>query len=92
MPTTRKRKRRAINALHPWEYAFLSGDESTLRPGTRDAARLKTLKADPDSGLLYGDRTARELAEDFPGYKKKVPPPRWPKNAREWEKKDPESE
>jgi len=81
MPTTRKRKRRTANALQPWELAYLTGDESTLRPGTRDAAKLKTMRADPDSFLISGNRTARELVKAFPEYKKKVPPPRGPKNA-----------
>ena len=71
MPTNRKRKRRAINALFPWEYAFLTGDESTLRPGTRDAAKLSTLRRNPDGWLLYGDRTANQLREEFPEYFKK---------------------
>ena len=71
MPTTRKRKRRTANALQPWEYAYLTGDESGLRPGTRDAAKLKTMRADPDSFLISGNnRTARELVKDFPEYKK----------------------
>ncbi len=83
MPTTRKRKRRTAKALKPWEFAYLTGDESTLRPGTRDIAKLKTMKADPDSSLLYGDRSARELIKDYPEYKKKVPPPRWPRKCSE---------
>jgi len=68
MPTNRKRKKRIVNALMPWEHAFLTGDLSRLRPGTRDAAKLKTMKSDPDSFLIGGDRTARQLLEDFPEY------------------------
>ena len=78
MPTTRKRKKRTINALQPWETAFLTGDESVLRPGTRDLARLSVLRSDPDGWLLFGDRTARQLLKDFPEFKKSVNLP--PKN------------
>ena len=76
MPTNRRRKKRTINALLPWELAFLTRDESILRPGTRDAARLSVLKSDPDGWLLFGDRTSRQLLKDFPEYKKliKLPP------------------
>ena len=78
MPTNRKRTRRTTNPLKPWEEAFLKNDESFLRPDTRDAARLKTIKADPDAWLLFGDRTARELLKEYPEYKKLVNLP--PKN------------
>jgi hypothetical protein len=70
MPTNRKRKRRGARNLQPWEYAFLSGDESGLRPGTRDAAKLETMRAGPDGFLIAGNRTARELLKEFPEYKK----------------------
>ena len=78
MPTTRRRKKRTAAALQPWEEAFLKNDESFLRPNTRDAARLRTIKADPDGFLLFGDRTARQLLADYPEYKKMVKLP--PKN------------
>jgi len=72
MPTTRKRQRRTAKELKTWEQAFLTGDESLLRPNTRDAARLSALKSDPDGWLLFGDRTARQLLKDYPEYKKTV--------------------
>ncbi|MDA3918975.1 MAG: hypothetical protein PF690_18685 [Deltaproteobacteria bacterium] len=68
MPTTRKRQRRTAKALKPWEYAFLTGDDSEILPDTRDAARLKILKTDPEGWLLFGDRTASQLLKDFPEY------------------------
>ena len=72
MPTNRKRKRRTNKPFMPWEIAFLTGDESGIRPDTRDAARLRTMRNGPDAFLLYGDRTARQLLKDFPEYKKTV--------------------
>ena len=78
MPTTRRRKKRTAAALQPWELAYLTGDESVLRPGTRDAAKLKVLRTDPDGFLIYGTRTSRQLLKDFPEYKKTVKLP--PKN------------
>ena len=81
MPTTRRRKKRTAAALQPWETAFLTGDESLLRPGTRDAAKLKVLRSDPDGFLIYGTRTSRQLLKDFPEYKKTVTLP--PKNRPE---------
>ena len=72
MPTNRRRKKRTAAAFQPWEQAFLIGDESVLRPGTRDAARLSVLKSDPDGFLLFGDRSARQLLKDYPEYKKLV--------------------
>ncbi|MDA3897494.1 MAG: hypothetical protein PF482_15265 [Desulfobacteraceae bacterium] len=70
MPTTRKRQRRAGKSLKPAEYAFLTGDDSEILPGTRDAARLRILRTDPDAWLVYGDRTANQLLHEFPEYKK----------------------
>jgi|GEM_PF-4382562 len=68
MPTNRKRYRRTAKALKPWEYAFLTGDESGIKPGSREAAKLKILRTDPDGFLIFGDRTARQLEEEFPEY------------------------
>jgi len=63
-----------VNALLPWEHAFLTGDLSRLRPGTRDAAKLQTMKRHPDGFLIAGDRTARQLKKEYPEYFKKNNP------------------
>jgi hypothetical protein len=72
MATNRKRRTRAAKRLEPWEWAFLTGDESLLRPGTRDAARLATMRRDPDSWFMYGDRTGRELLAEYPQYRRQT--------------------
>lgn len=69
MPKKKRKRQKTAKALKPWELAFLTGDESGLRHGTRDAAKLKIVKADIDSFLIYGDRTARQLLEEFPEYR-----------------------
>ena len=81
MPTTRRRKKRTAAALQPWELAYLTNDESVLRQCTRDAAKLKVLRTDPDGWLIYGTRTSRQLLQDYPEYRKSVKLP--PKNRPE---------
>jgi hypothetical protein len=70
MPSTRHKRTRNKKGLKPWEYAFLTGDESKIEPGSRDAARLEVMKRDPDSRLMFGDRTANELIKEYPQYAK----------------------
>ena len=68
MGTNRKRRTRAAKRLEPWEWAYLTGDESLLRPGIRDAARLATMRRDPDAWFMFGDRTGRQLLQEYPEY------------------------
>jgi hypothetical protein len=70
MATNRKKRSRAARTLKVWELAYLTGDDSGIIPGSRDAARLKTMRADPDSWLMFGDRTGRMLLEQYPEYKR----------------------
>ncbi|MFN2269048.1 MAG: hypothetical protein ABR533_12285 [Desulfonatronovibrio sp.] len=70
MPTNRKRQRRSIKALKPWERAYLTGDDSDIIPGSRAAARLITMRDDLDGWLMFGDRTGRQLLQEFPEYRR----------------------
>lgn len=70
MPTTRKRRTRIKQSLKPWEYAYLTGDDTGIAPGSRAAARLAVMRENPDGWLMYGDRTGRQLLAEYPEYRR----------------------
>jgi len=68
MPTTRNKRTRGRKKLTPAEYVFLTGDDSGIELTGRDAARVKVMRRNPDAWLMFGDRTANELLEEYPEY------------------------
>lgn len=82
MPTNRTKRTRSRAELKPWELAFLTGqDDPTLEGINR--GRLEFLRRDPDSYLLFGDRTANQLLAEFPELAKKYEKERLKKQTEE---------
>lgn len=66
----RKKTSATRRTLRPHELAFLTGDLNHCRT-RRDIARVEVMRQDPDAWLLFGDRTANQLYEEFPEHVRK---------------------
>ena len=67
MPVKKKTARK--RTLKPWEWAFLTGDESEIEPRSRDYYRLQVLKRGDNRPFMGGDRLRNEFLA-IPEFKK----------------------